>query len=86
MQIVIPFEFELIGNNLQDMQTFNNSFAHGFTFGFSTTTEILKEENWSYPFVQYMAEVGGSLGLFLGFSFLGVLDPLLNVLQSIKRK
>ena len=86
MQIVIPFEFELIGNNLQDLQTFNNSFAHGFTFGFSTTMAVLKEEIWAYPFVQYMAEVGGSLGLFLGFSFLGVLDPLFNMLQSIKRK
>ena len=78
--------YQLISNNAQDMISLNNSFAHGFTFGFSTTTEVLKEEIWSYPFVQYLAEVGGSLGLFLGFSFLGILDPLLNVLQSIKRK
>ena len=76
----------MISNNAQEMISLNNSFANGFTFGFSTTTEVLKEEIWSYPFVQYLAEVGGSLGLFLGFSFLGILDPLFNVLQSIKRK
>ena len=48
----------------------------GLTFGFSSTFLRIKEDKWLYPIESFIAEVGGSLGLFLGFSFLGIWDML----------
>ena len=46
----------------------------GFTFGFPNSFIKVKEDKWLYPIETFIAEVGGSLGLFLGFSFLGFWD------------
>ena len=51
---------------------------YGFMFGFSTTTLTIKEETLLYPFQSFLAEAGGSLGLFLGFSFLNVWNLILT--------
>ena len=51
---------------------------YGFMFGFSTTTLTIKEETLLYPFQSFLAEAGGSLGLFLGFSFLNVWNLFLT--------
>ena len=48
----------------------------GFTFGFPNSFIKVKEDKWLYPLETFIAEVGGSLGLFLGFSFLGIWDIL----------
>ena len=42
----------------------------GYTFGYSTNTVSVKEEAYLYPFGSLVAEFGGTLGLFVGFSFL----------------
>ena len=39
-----------------------------------------------YPIESFIAEVGGSLGLFLGFSFLGFLDMLNDFLYFCFKK
>ena len=49
-------------------------------FGFSSTTLTLKQETLVYPTESFIAEVGGSLGLFVGFSFLNLWDYLLTLL------
>ena len=48
----------------------------GFGVGmmFPSTEVTLEEEEFVYPFVSFVAEFGGALGLFLGFSFLMVWD------------
>ena len=48
----------------------------GFIFAFSSTFLKIKEDKWLYSIESFIAEVGGSLGLFLGFSFLGIWDIL----------
>ena len=53
----------------------------GFMFGFSSTTLTLKQETLVYPTASFIAEVGGSLGLFVGFSFLNLWDYLLALLK-----
>ena len=45
-----------------------------FGFGFPSNNMVVKEEALLYPFESFLAEVGGALGLFLGFSFLGLVD------------
>ena len=54
---------------------------YGFMFGFSTNSLTIKEESYLYPFQSFLAEVGGSLGLFLGLSFLSLWDFFLVVLK-----
>ena len=38
-------------------------------------------EDWVYPELSFIAEFGGSLGLFLGLSFLGLWDFFLTILK-----
>ena len=63
---------------------------HGFMFGFSTTTLTIKEEAYLYPFESFLVEAGGSLGLFLGFSFLNLwqvfVATLIQLWRTLKRR
>ena len=59
----------------------DNTGGLGFMFGFSTNSVTLKEETFLYPFRSFLAEAGGSLGLFLGFSFLTLWDIFIGVLK-----
>ena len=54
-----------------------------FSFGYSSTNVVVKEEDFIYPFESYLAEVGGALGLFLGFSFVGLWDTLIKTLKYL---
>ena len=57
-----------------------NSFGFKLKFG---KTELLEErEMYVYGFVSFVSEFGGSLGLFLGFSFMTVWDICEPLLQS----
>ena len=51
-------------------------------FSFNAPSVILSEEYLIYDSVGMIGSVGGSLGLFLGFSFLGLLSDLIDFLQS----
>ena len=46
----------------------------------------VKEEALMYPPTSFVAEVGGALGLFLGFSFLGLWDIIIKIVQFISNK
>ena len=41
---------------------------------FDYTETRLEKEDWPYPAISFIAEMGGALGLFIGFSFLSVWD------------
>ena len=55
----------------------------GIMFG-SGTINVAREEK-IYPLSSFIAEFGGCLGLFLGFSFLMVVDFLQENLLKIKK-
>ena len=61
----------------------DNSGGIGLAFLFSTNSLTLKEEAFLYPFTSFLAEFGGSLGLFLGISFLTIWDALLKLFSYI---
>ena len=44
-----------------------------------------EEENYIYDFISLISECGGSLGLFLGFSFFMVLDYLAPTFMIVKK-
>ena len=56
----------------------------GIMFG-SGTIEVAREEK-IYPLSSFIAEFGGCLGMFLGFSFLIMVDFLQENLLKIKQK
>ena len=53
----------------------------GLAIGYSSYTRIVKEETFLYPRTSFLAEVGGALGLFLGFSFLGLWDLCQSIIN-----
>ena len=64
-------------------------FMEGFGVGMSlSSTEItLEEEEYIYPLLSFIAEFGGALGLFLGFSFLTLWDLgvfTLTLIRAVK--
>ena len=50
--------------------------GYGVGIVFLSTEFTLEEEAYVYPFISFVAEFGGALGLFLGFSFLMVWEFL----------
>ena len=56
-----------------------------FLISFSTNVLTVLEEQYVYPMDSFIAEVGGALGLFLGFSFMMVWDLIQFVLASMKK-
>ena len=57
-----------------------------FQYGFSSTRTEIQEETKMYPFLSLFSELNGALGLFLGFSLLGFLEDISNVLLALKSK
>ena len=54
-------------------------------FAESDLTHIEREE-LVYPLSSLVAEFGGTLGLFLGFSFMAILDSLGNIFSWMKNR
>ena len=50
------------------------------------STDVLeKHEELIYPFLSFVAEFGGSLGLFLGFSFMTVFDFVIGFVKGMSK-
>ena len=47
---------------------------------------LVEEEVFVYGFVSFVSEFGGSLGLFLGWSFMTVWDLAEALLEKIRKK
>ena len=58
----------------------------GFDIMFASASVVTETEELVYPMISFVAEFGGSLGLFLGFSFLLVAELLENFLAKILQK
>lgn len=62
-------EYKAMGDPLNDPTT-----VQQLSMWMVTTNVELKTEEFTYPFRSLVADVGGTLGLFLGVSFLSLLD------------
>ena len=58
---IVDMKENIKGNNL-------------FGFALGSTNILVEREVYAYPWVSLLAEFGGALGLFLGFSFVMVWD------------
>ena len=54
--------------NIEDEQKYNLN-ATGIFLSTASTKVTIKKEIPSYNFVSFLSDIGGSLGMFLGFSF-----------------
>ena len=61
-------------------KTENDSLILGISF--ATTQVTIKTEIYIYPFSSFLAEFGGALGMFLGFSFFMLWDFIKWVLVN----
>ena len=50
--------------------------AFGLGLCLATTDIAVEKEEWVYPGISFIAEIGGALGMFLGFSFIWICDWL----------
>ena len=57
----------------------------GYNILLANSEVIEKEEHYIYDFISFISECGGSLGLFLGFSFFMVLDYIAPSLIIVKK-
>ena len=53
------------------------------SMSFASTQITVREEVYTYPFTSFVAEFGGALGLFLGFSFLNLWDFIKFLLAKL---
>ena len=66
--------------------TRNIPFGHfglGFIFGDTSTT--IRKEYYIYPLISFISDLGGSLGLFVGFSFFMLWDILIELVLVISK-
>ena len=59
------------------------STTRGLTIGFSTMSYQIKQELLLYPPFSLFGDIGGSLGLFLGFSLLAFGETILELGKKI---
>ena len=58
----------------------------GYNIILANSEVIEEEEHFIYDFISFISECGGSLGLFLGFSFLMVLNyvtPSVTIMKKV---
>ena len=53
---------------------------------YASTDLIKEEEELIFPFESMVSELGGALGLFLGFSFFGIFDSIFVALRTLFAK
>ena len=67
-------DYEYIKGREMKVEDRNNSLL--FMLNFAETIMTVKKEVLTYPFTSFLAELGGALGMFLGFSLLMIWDYL----------
>ena len=60
-------EYEVVDKKEWQLESDKPMYTLGISY--ATTKVTLKEEISIYPFSSFLAEFGGALGMFLGFSF-----------------
>ena len=79
---VLLFHLQL--QSLEIMPSGSN--MSGLMIGYSSNSLVVKEETLIYPLQSFLAEVGGSLGLFLGFSLIGLWDTVVSIVKFVFSK
>ena len=79
---VLLFHLQL--QSLEIMPSGSN--MSGLMIGYSSNSLVVKEETLIYPLQSFLAEVGGSLGLFLGFSLIGLWDTIVGIVKFLFSK
>ena len=59
---------------------------YGMGLVYATTEVRLEEEDWVYPSLSFIAEFGGALGMFVGFSFMTFWDCFVWGFGKYKKK
>ena len=54
--------------------------SSGIWVSFGSLATIVRKEVYVYPFINLVADLGGTLGLFLGFSFFAVIDIFRDII------
>jgi hypothetical protein len=72
-------EYKLVGSEIFSVG------EHGIFFRFVDREVVIEKEMTSYSALSFLADIGGSLGMFLGFSFLMVWDGVAAVLINIRQ-
>ena len=57
----------------------------GLGLAFGSTTVNIHTEYYLYPFISFISDLGGSFGLFVGFSFFAVFDILKDFLLVLRK-
>ena len=73
-------EYQIIGEPIDGKP---NQLQLAFVFANWEVTEAVEEH--IYSFESFVSEFGGSLGLFLGFSFYMLLDPFILFMDFVKK-
>ena len=61
---------------------FVNDRSMGIQLVLATKTVTILTEDLVYPFPSFLAEFGGALGLFLGFSFMMLIEFFVMIAQK----
>ena len=75
-------EYKDVGEKIYKLKAEYNQLSFGLAY--ATTQVTRKEEVYMYPFRSFLAEFGGALGMFLGFSFLMVWDFIRWILERFR--
>ena len=78
-------EYVAVGKKLWQGD-FGNLTTLTFGLSFASMEVTVKKEILIYPLTSFLAEVGGSLGMFLGFSLLTVWDLVISTLHYLLGK
>ena len=62
--------------SLSDTYSFARNNGTEFVLTYALTDHLIEEEVLLFPLDSLVSELGGALGLFLGFSFLGAVDTM----------
>ena len=73
-------EFKVVGNPVESDTFF------GFSLIFAKTEEVEEKEALVYEFMSFVSEFGGSLGLFVGFSFLSSWDFFKILISALNKQ
>ena len=56
------------------------------SFYFAKDKFLVKEQFFIYDTANLLADLGGYLGLLLGYSMLGFFDPLMDLIEYVRRQ
>ena len=75
--------FEYSGTIVTHPEVFNNSRSTGLGFWFNGENEMAASEEYLiYEITGVIGSIGGTLGLFIGFSFFDVSAKLINIFKD----